>query len=183
MIFSYIMQNPNLRLLLLSNPSVLNEVIVGQGFRTIVRQLLQQSPALLNSIRTGTSANIVIGQQPGSNPQAQVGSIGTNQLSADTGMSTDFNVDYYGDGEDDGEDGDDDEDHSGHDHSHEGHDHAHDHGHGTGAGSSLSTEDQQNIAQLMEITGSQFPMAKQAYESSGKSMEIAGSLLMQLMFN
>jgi hypothetical protein len=184
MIFSYITQNPNLRLLLLTNPSILNEVLVGQGFRTVVRQLLQQSPSLLNSIRTGAPASVVIGQPPAGSGTTQASSAGgTGIPSLDQLMPANFNMDYY-DGEED------EEDHSGHDHSHEGHDHDHGHSHshgavaGTGAtATSLSTEDQQNIAQLMEITGSQFPMAKQAYESSGKNMEIAGSLLMQLMFN
>lgn len=195
MVFSYIMQNPNLRLLMLTNPNILNEIMVTQNFRNIVRQLLAQSNGLLNAIRTGTPANIYIGvenggQAPGpatnTNTTAGLQSNGQPQLSMEQltqamnmlGMDPSM-MDFGDDYGDDYEDGD---SHAGHDHDHAGHDH--DHGHAvTQSTTSLTTQDQQNIAQLMDITGAQFPVAKQAYESSGKNMEIAGSLLMQIMFS
>lgn len=192
MVFSYIMQNPNLRLLMMTNPNILNEIMVTHNFRNIVRQLLAQSNGLLNSIRNGTPANIYIGVENPSGEQVPVNTTGAgvgaaqpqlsmeqltqamNMLGMDPSMMG-FDDDY------------DDEDHTGHDHDHAAHDHmhVHDHAHGTTATatSGLTTQDQQNIAQLMEITGAQFPVAKQAYESSGKNMEIAGSLLMQIMFS
>lgn len=196
MVFSYIMQNPNLRLLMLTNPNILNEIMVTQNFRNIVRQLLAQSNSLLNAIRTGTPANIYIGVENGASggtpsqtanqgqPQLSMEQLtqAMNMLGMDPSMmdfGDDFGDDYVGD--------DHSHDHSGHDHS--GHDHSHDHTHGSAVAhapvptSSLTTQDQQNISQLMEITGAQFQVAKQAYESSGKNMDIAASLLMQIMFS
>lgn len=198
MVFSYIMQNPNLRLLMMTNPSILNEVMVGANFRSIVRQLLAQSPSLLNAIRTGTPANIYIGTAQGGST-GTTGSTGTAMTNTEQGtpqltmeqltqaMSmlganpSDFMDDNYDDYTDDA--------YEGHDHSHEcheGHDHSHSHSHAhtqSQNSAGLTSADQQNIAQLMEITGAQFQVARQAYESSNKNMEMAGSLLMQIMFS
>jgi hypothetical protein len=180
MVFSYIMQNPNLRLLLLTNPNALNEIMITQNFRNIVRQLLVQSPTLLNAIRTGATANIHIGIEP----TVAQGSAGTGQPQLTMEQLTQAMQMLGGmDGQWEDDYGDDYED--GHSHDHSGHDHSHDHSHSTptSTGTGLTAQDQQNIAQLMEVTGAQFPVAKQAYESSGKNMEVAGALLMQIMFS
>lgn len=197
LIISYIMQNPSLQLLMITNPNILGEVMLTQNFRNIVRQLLTQSTNSINSLRNGTPLNVYIGVEGGQTSNSQTGNTfpstgnglsqtnGTNesQISMEqlqqamNVLGMDPSMMQYEDGEYEDEYSDD--NHEGHNH-----DHSHEHSHqNTSQSSGISTQDQQNISELMAITGSQFAVAKQAYESSGRNMDIAASLLMQIMFN
>lgn len=63
-IFSFLMQNPQMMMLIITSPSAITSSLMNQAFRTLLRQLLEQSNSLINSVRTGTNANIVINVPP-----------------------------------------------------------------------------------------------------------------------
>ena len=165
--FQYILHNPNLKLLILTNPDLISEVLVGGGFRLIIRQLLQQSPTIVDSIRNGTSANIVLGQQ--------------QSLSNGQNSASEQNNDENGENN---EDEDEDEDEDNEDEDNEDEDNEDDEGGGINVQEEqLTDEDNIKIQELTSITGCQEAMAKHAYESSKKNMEVAASLIMQFMDN
>jgi hypothetical protein len=60
-LFSYLLQNPQFMMTLLTSPQSISNMLLTQSFRPILVQLMNQSSSIISALRTGTNANVVIG--------------------------------------------------------------------------------------------------------------------------
>lgn len=164
LLMSYITENPQLCTFLLRSQESFRAVITGPGFRGIVRQMLEQSPLIVGALRTGTPANMTINSTSNSIQEASPDNADTNHES-DSSRGEDSN-DYEN----------------------------------AAVVTNMvpvlaellsavanATEpviepnEQEDIAQLVSLTGVPASLAKQVYDSCGKNVGIAAEMLFQVI--
>ena len=169
LLMSYITENPQLCTLLLRSQEAFRSVVTGPGFRGIVRQMLEQSPLIVNALRTGVQASMTINSSPNTVPYQQ-----QNEQHTDTNNDSDEDSSSHGD---------------------ESNTipaltellSAVVNATGQTAESNIVSEpvsepnEQEDIAQLVSLTGVPAPLAKQVYDSCGRNVGVAAELLFQVL--
>ena len=179
-IFSYLLQNPHFTMSLLTSPQNASTILLSQSLRPVIIQLLNQSEGILHSLRTGTSTNFSVNVTTPNNLQQN-----TNDESSD---------EHDQEQEDDYEDNDD-----------NNYDNQQTLGDALGIGTTLnvgnpnnltnmiqslmqpqasnvpSQNEEADLQELMTVTGMPMELVRQIYNQCGKNVNVAASMLFQMM--
>lgn len=187
LLMQVVIENPVFMMTLLTNPQQLGAMIAGQGFRPIIRQLMQQSQGIVDVIRSGNGSVAIgmnlsmqptTGANPFTNTTASASIVNTNSHGADDDYDTD----------DTGDTGYDDE--------------SSDMTNPvsqleqiitnfassiplaptSSSQETLTDDDMEKINGLVTMLNVSVEMAKSAYLQSGKNADLAATLLMEMMF-
>ncbi len=187
LMMSYITENPQLCTLLLRSQESFRSVITGPGFRGIVRQMLEQSPLIVNALRTGMQATMTINTTSNAGVSAPI----PNNADSDDGSNS-----SQGDDEsaDNGETGNmipvlaemlasiNGTSEQSTDTNQPSENIASDNTENSQESNVVSEpNEQEDVAQLVSLTGVPIQFAKQVYDSCGKNVGVAAALLFQVL--
>jgi len=177
-IFNYLFQNPHFTMSLLASPQNAGTILLSQSLRPVIIQLLNQSEGILHSLRTGSTTNFLVNVTPPNNLQQNTNDESSDEHDQEDDYEDDYDTNY---------------------------DNQQTLGDALGVGTTLNAGNSNNLTnmiqslmhqqasnvpsqneeadlqELMAITGMPIELVRQIYNQCGKNVNVAASMLLQMM--